>query len=91
MTILVDVGDGNSNLFWINMWIQGMSLKVTYNRLFELAKNKLATTSDMFVLGWGVRMVRRGSGVEGCLLGRMSCWGSVLHVQHQLFCRRQGR
>lgn len=46
-----EVGDGTSTLFWINMWIEGTSLKVTSNQLIELAENKLATIAYMFSLG----------------------------------------
>lgn len=46
-----EVGDGTSTLFWIDMWIEGTSLKVTSNQLIELAENKLATIAYMFSLG----------------------------------------
>jgi len=71
------VGDENSTLFWIDPWLDGLPLKGSFRRLYELADNKLATVEDMFSMGWGW-MVRRGSGVSSCSLGRKSWWGRVL-------------
>ena len=53
------MGDGNSTLFWVDLWLDRMPL------------NKLATVMDMFSMGWG-SMERHGSGVGGCSLGRKS-------------------
>ena len=48
------VGDGYSSLFWKDPWFDGVSLDVTYARLFDLAGNKCATVAEMFSLGWEV-------------------------------------
>lgn len=41
------IGDGFSTLFWIDPWLYGMSLKVRFNRLFDLEENKRETIVEM--------------------------------------------
>ena len=59
--IVRKVGDGRSNLFWEDPWLDEVLLARSFARLFELAENKLSTVMEMFVLGWGL-IERRGSG-----------------------------
>jgi hypothetical protein len=40
--------------FWNNSWIDGFTLEACFNRLFELADNKLTTVANMHFLGWEV-------------------------------------
>jgi len=62
------VGDRNSTLFWLDPWFDGMSLKDSYRRLYELADNKWTIVENMFTMGWGVN----GEAYEAiCLGGRV--------------------
>jgi len=47
-----EVGDGAQTLFWWDPLIDGMVLKNRFSRLFDLATNKMATTAEMYSLGW---------------------------------------
>jgi len=47
------VGDGFSTLFWWELWLKGIALKVTFRRLFELDEHKMTSMADMCPLGWG--------------------------------------
>jgi len=47
------VRDSSEALFRWGPWIDRRMLKTRFNRLFDLADNKLATVADMFSLGWG--------------------------------------
>lgn len=52
---LVDGGyDGSSIMFWRDAWLDGFSLTVSFSRLYESEKNKMATIVEMYDLGWGV-------------------------------------
>ncbi|AES71448.1 hypothetical protein MTR_3g077090 [Medicago truncatula] len=63
-----EVGDGTSTLFWINMWIEGTSLKVTSNQLIELGVNGETWKWRMRLFVW-----------EEELLGeRVACISSVI-------------
>jgi hypothetical protein len=46
------VGDGRSTLFWVDPWLDDCPLERSYNRLYQLADNKLVTVSEMCQLGW---------------------------------------
>ena len=48
-----EVGDETQTLFWWDPWIDGMVLKNSFSRLFDLATNKMAMVSEMYSLGWG--------------------------------------
>jgi len=48
-----EVGDGAQTLFWWDPWIDGMVLKNSFSRLFDLAINKMTTVTEMYSLGWG--------------------------------------
>jgi len=52
-----EVGDGAQTLFWWDPWIDGLVLKNSFSRLFDLATNKMATVAEMYSLGWGVEGV----------------------------------
>lgn len=66
--------DGATTLFWKDVWLDSSSLDVRFKRLFELIDNNLIIVVDMYVLGWGVKLLmwRLESGVGGCLCGRRS-------------------
>ncbi|XP_045797575.1 uncharacterized protein LOC123891718 [Trifolium pratense] len=55
------VGDGSDTLFWIDPWLDGISLRERFGRLFELTMTKSRSVAKMFALGWG-QMGGRGSG-----------------------------
>ena len=40
-------GDGNSTLFWVDPWLDGMPQNDCFRRLYVLADNKLATVVDL--------------------------------------------
>jgi len=46
------VGDGATTSFWLDQWVGDVPLCRRFSRLFNLAKNKLATVASMFSLGW---------------------------------------
>ena len=46
------MGDGNNTLFWWDPWIDGVMLKNTFRRFFDLSINKMATVAEMYALGW---------------------------------------
>ena len=60
------MGDGVSNLFWVDPWLDGQPLFRVFVKLYELAENKLKTVlyelaenklkivAHMFARGWGV-------------------------------------
>jgi len=48
-----EVGDGTQTLFWWDPWIDGMVLKISFSRLFDLATNKMATVAEIYSLRWG--------------------------------------
>jgi len=52
-----EVGDGAQTLFWWDPWIDGLVLKKSFCRLFDLATDKMATVAEMYSLGWGVEGV----------------------------------
>ncbi|CAJ2644025.1 unnamed protein product [Trifolium pratense] len=47
------VGDGSDTLFWTDPWLDGISLKERFGRLFALAETKSRSVAEMFALGWG--------------------------------------
>ncbi|CAJ2642357.1 unnamed protein product [Trifolium pratense] len=47
------VGDGLDTLFWTDPWLDGISLRERFGRLFELAETKSRSVVEMFALGWG--------------------------------------
>jgi len=49
-----EIGDGAQTLFWWDPWIDGLVLKNSFNRLFDLATNKMTTVAEMYSFGWGV-------------------------------------
>lgn len=48
-----EIGDGTKTLFWWDPWIDGMILKHSFSRLFDLAVNKMATVLKCFLVGGG--------------------------------------
>ncbi|CAJ2678024.1 unnamed protein product [Trifolium pratense] len=50
--VLRQVGDGSDTFFWTDPWVDGISLRERYGRLFDLAENKSASVADMFMRGW---------------------------------------
>ncbi|KEH19688.1 hypothetical protein MTR_8g466580 [Medicago truncatula] len=48
------VEDGASSLFWMDPWLDCVSLDVRYTRLFDLAVNKFVNVAEMFSLYWEV-------------------------------------
>jgi len=67
------VGDGTSTFFWYDKWLEDVSLRTRFSRLFNLSNNKLCTVVDMFNLV-GKTRERRGVGVGGYGRGRRSWW-----------------
>ncbi|CAJ2646720.1 unnamed protein product [Trifolium pratense] len=51
--VLRRVGNGSDTLFWTDPWVDGISLRERFGRLFVLAETKSHTVAEMFVLGWG--------------------------------------
>jgi len=49
-----EVGDGAQTLFWWDPWIDGLVLKNSFSRLFDLTTNKMTTVAEMYSFGWGV-------------------------------------
>ncbi|CAJ2652817.1 unnamed protein product [Trifolium pratense] len=47
------VGDGSDTLFWTDPWLDEISLKERFGRLFALAETKSRSVAEMFALGWG--------------------------------------
>lgn len=70
------VGNGKNIVFWSDVWLDGVSFRVRFNKLFKLFVYKGEFVSDMCQLGWW-RRVRRGGGDGGCLHGRRSWWGNL--------------
>ncbi|CAJ2670838.1 unnamed protein product [Trifolium pratense] len=48
------VGDGSDTFFWTDPWVDGISLRERFGRLFDLAENKSALVAEMFMQGWGI-------------------------------------
>ncbi|XP_045810560.1 uncharacterized protein LOC123905002 [Trifolium pratense] len=46
------VGDGLDTLFWTDPWLDEISLRERFGRLFALAKTKSHSVAEMFALGW---------------------------------------
>ncbi|PNX74295.1 cysteine-rich receptor-like protein kinase, partial [Trifolium pratense] len=80
------VGDGSDTLFWIDPWLDGISLRERFGRLFELTTTKSRSVVKMFALGWGA-YGGRGSGGGICGCGRRRCWGSVSLYFLTFLCR----
>ncbi|CAJ2644440.1 unnamed protein product [Trifolium pratense] len=80
------VGDGTDTLFWTDPWLDGISLRERFGRLFELAVTKSHSVAEMFALGWGQKG-GRGSGGGGCGRGRRRCWGSASLYFLTFLCR----
>ncbi|CAJ2672661.1 unnamed protein product [Trifolium pratense] len=51
--VLRRVGNGSDTLFWTDPWVDGISMRERFGRLFVLAETKSHTVTEMFVLGWG--------------------------------------
>jgi len=82
------VGDKKNTLFWTDVWLGGVSLSVRFSRLFDLTVFKEESVFDMCQLGWVAwRVVGRGVGDRGCLLGRRSWWGNSCYCFIMLLCR----
>ncbi|CAJ2643991.1 unnamed protein product [Trifolium pratense] len=47
------VRDGTDTLFWTDPWLDGISLRERFGRLFVLAETKSCSVAEMFALGWG--------------------------------------
>jgi len=48
------VGDDINTLFWIDVWVGGVSLRDIHSRLFDLLTLKEVSVSAMCNLGWGI-------------------------------------
>ncbi|XP_045830878.1 uncharacterized protein LOC123922177 [Trifolium pratense] len=48
------VRDGSDTFFWTDPWVDGISLRERFGRLFDLAENKSALVAEMFMQGWGI-------------------------------------
>ena len=48
-----DVGNGKSTMFWSDVWIDGVALKESFSRLFDLSLVKEVSVFEMSQLGWG--------------------------------------
>lgn len=46
------MGDGAATLFWLDLWVGDVLLCRRFNRLFNLAENKLVSVAFIFSLGW---------------------------------------
>jgi hypothetical protein len=46
------IGDGRGTLFWHDIWIGDIPLKLKFPRLFDLAESKERTVEEMPSLGW---------------------------------------
>ncbi|CAJ2644200.1 unnamed protein product [Trifolium pratense] len=46
------VGDGSDTFFWTDPWVDGISMRERFGRLFDLAENKSASVAEMFMRGW---------------------------------------
>jgi len=57
------VGDGNVTLFWQDIWVGEVPLKLKFPRLYELANNKMCSVTeakrDIGAVGGGGRVWRR--------------------------------
>jgi len=47
------VGNGKNIYFWSDVWVDGVSFRERFSRLFELAVDKWVSVFDMCQLGWG--------------------------------------
>ncbi|GAU41975.1 hypothetical protein TSUD_306810 [Trifolium subterraneum] len=48
------LGDGEKTLFWKDKWVDGISLKSQFGRLFDLSLDREVTVADMCRRGWEV-------------------------------------
>jgi len=48
------VGDGKNTLFWLAVWVGGVSFRDRFNRLYELSVLKGESVFNMHLLGLGV-------------------------------------
>jgi len=46
------VGGGSNTLFWLDRWVEDVSLCRRFARLFNLATNKFSTVADMCSIAW---------------------------------------
>ncbi|KAK2433359.1 hypothetical protein QL285_018637 [Trifolium repens] len=47
------VGDGSDTFFWTDPWVEGVSLRERFARLYDLAETKQRTVAEMSMSGWG--------------------------------------
>jgi hypothetical protein len=80
------VEDELGTLFWWDRWIEGDTLKSRFSRLFDLSNNKLATVTDMYLLGWGREELLGDRGGD-CWLGRKNWWVNFVSFYLPLYCR----
>jgi len=59
--VRLKIGNGLNTLFWLDMWLGEVPLRVRYPRLYELSENKLLNVAQMYAL-CGMREERRESG-----------------------------
>ncbi|CAJ2662883.1 unnamed protein product [Trifolium pratense] len=52
--VVRQVGDGSDTFFWTDPWVDGISFRERFGRLFDLAENKSASVAEMFSRGWEV-------------------------------------
>ena len=70
------MGNGISTLFWSDLWIGNIYLKVRFPRLFSVSIEKGSYVADMGI--WVSGRMESGNGhccgEEGCLLGKSKWW-----------------
>jgi len=47
--IRLNVGNGTSTLFWVDMWVGDVHFYDRFRRLYDLSENKLATVAQICV------------------------------------------
>jgi hypothetical protein len=80
------VGDGKNTLFWSDVWVDAVPLRVRFNRLYELSLSKGESVFSMHLLGWGVdgsawRWRRRLFAWEEELVGELGILLSTVILQ----------
>ncbi|CAJ2670867.1 unnamed protein product [Trifolium pratense] len=73
------VGDGSDTLFWTDPWLDEISLRERFGRLFALAETKSCSVAEMFAFGWGT------DGEAWVWRRRLRAWEEELLRECQLF------
>jgi len=69
-----------------DVWVDDVSFRVRFPRLFDLSMYKEESVAEMCRLWWGM-LVRRGIGGGGCLPGKRSWWGNLNYYFTMSLCR----